>query len=161
VSNVTAYFGTSTNIGTQANSTGAMDMGPSSLAANWLANVQRRLRDSIVPDDKAQTRTGQWLTRDVANSAIEFFQMASGVLPGEPYIYSSNGTDLIAEFKGKFGVLTSIVSGPAITIYATVNGVQSEKHIDLRTASPKSLQNDLNPIMNWLLSGKNGSAVGT
>jgi hypothetical protein len=160
VSTVTAYTGTATSVGTQTNSTGAMETGPSVLAANWLANVQRRVRDSIIPDDKSQVQSGQWLTRDVANSAILFFQMASDVLPGEPYIYSSNGADLIAEFKSKFGVMTSVVSGPVITVYATVNGVQGEKHIDLRTASPKSLQDELNPLMIWLSSGKDGPSLG-
>ena len=156
----TAVTGTATMVGTQSTSTGAMDAGPSTLAANWLASVQRRVRESIVPDDKLQAQTGQWLTREVANSAIQFFQMASDVLPGEPYIYSSSGADLIAEFKSKFGVMTSIVSGPVISIYTAVGGHQDEKHIDMRTATPGSLQTEIKPLMIWLVSGKHGPSLG-
>jgi hypothetical protein len=157
---VTAFTGTATTVGTHGTSTGAMETGPSTLAANWLASVQRRVRDSIVPDDKLQAQTGRWLTREVANSAIQFFQMASDVLPGEPYIYSSSGADLIAEFKSKFGVMTSVVSGPVISIYTTVGGDQDEKHIDLRTATPGSLQTEIKPLMIWLVSGKHGPSLG-
>lgn len=151
----TAYRGTATSVGTESISTGAMEKGPSTLAATWLANVERRLRDSIVPDDKTEVHSGQWLARDVANSAIRFFEMASNLLPGEPYIYSSNGTDLIAEFRTDRGMMTSVVSGPDLHIYTTVNGVlQGEKRIDLRSANPKSLQAELKPLTILLSSLK-------
>ena len=158
----TAYTGTAATVGAESLSTGAMESGPSALAANWLATVDRRVRDSIAPDDQVGTQPGQWLTRNVANSAIEFFEMASNYLPGEPYIYSSNGADLIADFKTKHGMMTVVVSASGLSIYATVNGMpQGEKHIDLRTANPKNLQTELQPLAILLSSGKNVPSLGT
>jgi len=157
---VTALLGTATS-SVETRTAGALETGPSSIAANWLANVERRLRDSIAPPGNTAPQLVQWLSADVANSAIQFFRMASDFLPGEPYIYSSNGSDLIAEFTAKHGTLTSVVSATGLSILATVDGVlQKERVIDLRTASAKTFQSELKPITLQLTRGTHGPTLG-
>jgi hypothetical protein len=89
--------------------------------------------------------------------------MASSVLPGEPFIYSSNGADLIAEFKTIHGMLTGVIAGPLLTVYAMTvgNTVQKKLDFDLRTVSSGSLQEQLKPMASLIIAGDSGSAVGT
>ena len=67
--------------------------GPVPVAAAWLSDVTRRIRDSIVPEERRSENQGQWLNREIAISAITFFELTSDVLPGEPHIYSALSGD--------------------------------------------------------------------
>jgi hypothetical protein len=160
VNSATAFLGTSVYL--QPQSTGGLENGPSTLSAGWLAAVERRVRDSVEPHNSKEHDTGKWVDQDVALRAMQFFQMASSVLPGEPFIYSSNGEDLIAEFKTIHGVLTGVISGPLLSIYAMTSGnVQKKLNFDLRTISSGSLQEQLKPMASLIIAGGSGSAVGT
>jgi hypothetical protein len=124
--------------------------GPTPVSANWLAAVERRIRDSVVPQEHAADNDGRWLSQEVANSAIQFFQQASGVLPSEPYIYSSTSGDLVAEFKTRYGVLTSVVTMSKVLAVAMVNDQLKELTLNLETATAGTLRQSLQPITDLL-----------
>jgi hypothetical protein len=130
-------------------STGALS-GPDPLSAAWLGAIERRIRDSIVPAERAAENDGRWLSPEVANTAIQFFRQASGVLPGEPYIYSSGSGDLIAEFKTRHGLLTSVVTLDKVLAVAMVDGQPRQITINLETATGGILRRQLQPITDLL-----------
>jgi hypothetical protein len=69
------------------------------------------------------------------------------MLPSEPFIYSSNGQDLIAEFKTSAGMLTGVISGSSLSVYAKPEGASAqEAHVNLLTATPAVIQAKLKPI---------------
>lgn len=94
--------------------------GPIPISASWLGLVERRIRDSICPDEVEYINDGRWLSVDVALHAMNFFQNTSDVLPGEPYIYSSTRGDLVAEFKASCGSMTGIVGTNSVIAFAVV-----------------------------------------
>lgn len=94
--------------------------GPSPSPAKWLADVERRIRNSILPSDSFVANDGRWLAANVANVATSYFQVMSDILPSEPYIYSSRAGDLIAEFRAERGTMTAIVSATYVRTFATV-----------------------------------------
>ena len=76
---------------------------PSRISSQWLGAVLERVQNSIVPKDRESENDGRWLTEEVAASASAFFEMTSDMLPSEPYIYSSQNGDLVAEFDAHHG----------------------------------------------------------
>lgn len=139
-----------------------MDSGPSPLATDWLASIQRQVWESIGDADKVNSGDGQWLSVEAANTVMRFFRLAADALPGEPFIYKSSAGDLVAEFKAKHGMLTSVVSGSNLMIYPVVDGkLQGENRFDLQTTSAGALQSALRPITLVLCAGDHGEAVGT
>jgi hypothetical protein len=125
-------------------------LGPTPVPAPWLAIVERRIRDSVLPRERAAENDGRWLSQEVANSAIQFFQQASGVLPSEPFIYSSTSGDLVAEFKTIRGVLTSVVTQSKVLAVVMVNDQLKELTLNLETATPGVLRQSLQPIADLL-----------
>jgi hypothetical protein len=99
---------------------------------------------------------GRWLPQATAIAALKFFEAASDLLPGEPYIYGSPLGDLIAEFEGEKGTLTSVI-GPNITLlFAIIGGIPIK-----RTVSPeggeRELRSELRELAESLRTGKHGA----
>lgn len=160
MSDVTSYSGTLSTLNLENTFTGAME-GPSPIGTDWLATVERRIRESIAQDADKRSKDVRWLTIEAASSALRFFRLASDALPGEPYIYGTAEGEVVAEFKAKHGTLTSIVSGNTLRNYAVIDGtVQSEEPVDLATVNAGMLQAKLRPITQRLVTGKHGAAVG-
>ena len=89
--------------------------------AAWFRVVERRITMSVQPniglkDDRRR------LSQLTALRALEFFKATSDLLPVEPYIYSSQKGDLVAEFTAVRGTLTSIVPPKFILLFAVVDG---------------------------------------
>jgi hypothetical protein len=72
---------------------------------------------------------GCWLSRDVADAANAFFQKTADLLPEEPFIYSSQRGDLVAEFKAERGTMTSIVSPTFVVLFAVIDGMPLERRV--------------------------------
>jgi len=134
--------------------------GPQAIPAYWLADVERRIRNSVVPTERVQENDGRWISMEVANSAIQFFRQASSLLPGEPFIYSSNAGDLVAEFKAGHGLMTSIVTAGKLMAVAIVDGQTEEVNVDLTTATEGELRRELKPIADYLRKGQHAGSAG-
>lgn len=136
--------------------------GPSTVPAAWLPGVERRISQSIVPAGNEQDNDGRWLSRETASAARAFFQSLSDVLPGEPYVYSSRGGELVAEFKAKHGTMTSVVSKDFVVTLASVYG---QEPVTLRLMFGGSgfaaMRKDLQPITDMLETGISGAGVDT
>jgi hypothetical protein len=88
-------------------------------STSWLASVERRIENSTIPNEyKARTSSTEWLSEEVGQAAIRFFQNAADLLPGEPFIYGSRGGALVAEFEADNGVLTTVISPDATILFA-------------------------------------------
>ena len=125
------------------------------LAASWLANVQRRLSNSVGLDTAAPD--GQWLTKGVVAAANTFFQATSDLLPTEPHLYSSTQGDLVAEFQGVEMPMTVILS-PSTAIALAVVGGQPLKFTIPITATPAgALRSELTRITAILRAKQHGS----
>lgn len=140
-------------------SAGGMVQGPQPIPARWLADVERRIRDSIVPTEHLADNDGRWLSMSVANSAIQFFRQASAVLPGEPFIYSSASGDLVAEFKGLHGLMTSVVTEDKVLAMAMVNGHPAQVTVDLLTATEGDLRRELKRMADFLCKGQHAGSA--
>jgi hypothetical protein len=87
----------------------------------WLDNTLSALRRSVAPGAEHVT-DGQWLAQDVVNAAADFFRTAADLLPAEPFIYSSRGGELVAEFTVRGHGLTIVVSPNRVLFFADVDG---------------------------------------
>lgn len=97
--------------------------GPVVIAARWISTIQRRIEESV-PGPVADTADEDgWLNSDIAAFAVYFFNAVSDVLPAsEPYLYTASNGDLVAEFAGRHGKLTSVVGKGAVNSFAIVDG---------------------------------------
>jgi len=96
--------------------------GPVVIAAKWISIIQRRIKQSVA-DFPADPNQEGLLDSDIATYAVCFFNAVSDVLPAkEPYLYTSNKGDLVAEFAGRHGKLTSIVGKAAVNSFAIIDG---------------------------------------
>jgi hypothetical protein len=96
--------------------------GPVMIAAKWISTIQRRIKQSV-PTYPANSSQEGWLDSDIATYAVCFFNAVSDVLPAsEPYLYTANNGDLVAEFAGKHGKLTSIIGKAAVNSFVIVEG---------------------------------------
>lgn len=102
---------------------------PNPIKPQWFTNVLRRVRASVKPNYRSEMHSGQWLSQEVADAASTFFQKTADLLPGEPFIYSSRLGDLVAEFKGEHGTMTSIVSPTFALLFAVIGGVSFERRV--------------------------------
>jgi hypothetical protein len=98
----------------------------------------------------------RWLSQLIAMRALEFFKATSDLLPSEPYIYSSQKGDLVAEFTAVRGTLTSIVSPKFILLFAVVDGSPMEKKVE-RESGFEELRSELRQLTESLRMGRNGS----
>jgi hypothetical protein len=114
------------------------------LAAPWLANVQRRLNNSVGLDLAAPD--GQWLTKGVVSAANTFFQATSDLLPIEPFLYSSTQGDLVAEFQGVEIPITVIFSTSNAIALAVIAGQPLKFTIPLAATPAGALRSELTKI---------------
>jgi hypothetical protein len=110
-------------------------LGPSRVSARWLRAVQQRLFRSLVPKPEKEANDGRWLTEEIVDASNLFFETTSDVLPGEPFIYSSQKGDLVAEFDAQHGTLTGIVTPTTVILFAIAKGLPTEKVLPISLSS--------------------------
>ena len=135
--------------------------GPSLRAPSWLSAVERRIRDSTHADlsisSSRENADGRFLTREVANAAISFFRQSADLLPSEPYIYSSQQGDLVAEFESKHGILTSVISPNWVILFAGVHGMPVERTVQPQQDSAAAVRSAVRDIADMLRTGHHGT----
>src|SRR5271157_5201194 len=83
--------------------------GPAGVAAKWISSIARRIQQSV-PGPVPRTDDDGWLDSDIAARALGFFDATSDILPAtEPYLYTAANGDLVAEFAGRRGKLTTVI----------------------------------------------------
>jgi hypothetical protein len=123
----------------------------------WLSTVQQRIASSVVPIGITEGQNnGRWITQDIADAGAEFFQATSDLLPGEPFIYSSQGGDLVAEFESSAGTLTAIVSRQFVILFASIAGCLFEKKIEPGPDGLGVLRRELEGLAEKLVPGRHG-----
>jgi hypothetical protein len=127
--------------------------GPKPISPVWLANTRECIRKSVRPKPSDAMADGQWLTQEIANAATDFFQSAADLLPGEPFIYSSQRGDLVAEFKAEHGTMTTIVSQTFVLLFAVIDGVPVEK----RVFEPAAVREEVRRLTGLLHMGRHGA----
>jgi hypothetical protein len=80
----------------------------------------------------------------------------SDLLPNEPHIYSSTQGDLVAEFKGIHGTLTSIVSPRFLILFASVNGVPVQETLRFGETTTAAIRRAVHNLTEKLRTGKHG-----
>lgn len=78
--------------------------------ANWLADVESLIRNSIAPSRHSDLITREWLDRDAALAAIVFFRDSCDLLPSEPFVYGTAEGEMVAEFETADLRVTTVVS---------------------------------------------------
>ncbi len=101
------------------------------------------------------------MTEDIATSASAFFEMTSDVLPSEPYIYSSQNGDLVAEFDASHGTMTGIIAKNLVVLFAVVDGVPIERRVVLGSDSPRPLRRELQYLTEMLRTGQHAAVETT
>jgi hypothetical protein len=123
--------------------------------APWLASVERRINDSIIPKEYERKDSTEWLREEVGNAATLFFQNAADVLPGEPFLYASKTGALVAEFAAPNGTLTAVISSSAITLFA-VRADRRDLPVEVTVRRGSiGLRKDLKPVLQSL-AGSHG-----
>jgi len=139
----------------------AVVIGPRPAPTVWLQNIERRIRNSVVPVGKEHENDGRWLSSEMATAATAFFQLASDVLPGEPHIYSSLSGELIAESKTRHGVMNAVISPRTFVALPVIDGdPQETTRIEWTAANPARLRDTLKQISEKLRNGEHGRAMG-
>jgi hypothetical protein len=123
--------------------------------ASWFRQVEKRITDSSTPDPNL-ARGGRWLPQATAIAALKFFEATSDLLPGEPYIYGSPLGDLVAEFDGEKGTMTSII-GPNLTLLFAVVGGTPIKMTVSQEGGESELRSELKNLAESLRTGKHGA----
>jgi len=124
------------------------------LAARWLSAIEQRICGSIMPNGRESENDGRWLQRAIADVGVEFFQSTSDLLPGEPYVYSSQKGDLVAEFEAPHGTMTSIISQTFVLVFAVIDGTSIEKRVPLSTNGLGALRSELKGLTEMLRTGR-------
>jgi hypothetical protein len=123
--------------------------------ASWFRLVERRISESSTQDPNL-AGNGHWLPQATAIAALKFFEAASDLLPGEPYIYGSPLGDLVAEFDGEKGTLTSVI-GPNVTLlYAIIGGIPIKRTVHPE-GGERELRSELKELSESLCTGKYGT----
>jgi hypothetical protein len=126
--------------------------------SQWLDRVERRIVNSIAFEERRLEEPGRWLSPDVAEAALGFFRNTADVLPSEPFVYASRLGDLVAEFAGAYGTLTSVVSPHFIILFAQIGEEPIEKRFDPRAdLGGDALRGELKRINYMLRTGRHGS----
>jgi hypothetical protein len=97
------------------------------------------------------------MSQDIADAASDFFQETADLLPGEPFVYSSQGGDLVAEFKAKHGTMTSIVSSTFVLLFAVVDGVPVERKL----FNGSDMREEVQRLTGLLYTGQHGTVEST
>ncbi len=125
-------------------------------SAKWLHTVLRRINNSIAPVGTKITKDQRWLRQDIADAANNFFRMTSDLLPSEPYIYSSRKGELVAEFTGKHGTMTAIVSEDSAIVFAVGRGAPVEGRLPLGKSKQAALREEVQRLKDMLHTGQHG-----
>ncbi len=137
---------------------GIYKVGP--IPESWFYRVQARITRSIIPQGAEAEDDGRWIRQDIADAAVSFFEIASDVLPNEPYIYSSGKGDLIAEYKAAHGTMTNIIKRTQLIAFAVSDsGEPTEKRIDLKKSGAAALRGELRTLTNSIRGGAFGEEV--
>lgn len=120
-------------------------------SAAWLQVVEGRIVGSIEPEEGLADGSGEYISRDIGERAIEFFRCASDVLPAEPYVYSSTMGDLVAEFELAIGNrLTVIVGSERILAYAVSGDKTDQRQVDTTGRDYRSARAAVESLMDRL-----------
>jgi len=130
-------------------------------ASEWLATIKERVRRSIVPIGHDVENDRHWLTQDIADAAIKFFQTTSDLLPVEPFIYSSQKGDLVIEVEDKHGNMTGIISQEFFLLFAVIDGIPIERRLFPAKDSLGDLRAEVQQLTKMLHIGQHGSALDT
>jgi hypothetical protein len=130
---------------------------PTQRIPSWLPSVERRIRQSVAPSTRAALDRGKWLTFEAADAAAGFLDKTADLLPNEPFIYASNDGDLIAEFEGKHGTLTAVVSPGLLILFASVGSVPVQKTVKLKEATTTCLRRSVRDFSEMLRTGHHGT----
>lgn len=128
--------------------------------SRWLDRVEGRIQSSVALEEHHREEPGRWLSEDVAQAGLQFFRKTADLLPGEPFIYASRRGDLVAEFTGTHGTLTSIISPRFVILFASIDENPYEKKFDSRAdVSGDALRGELKNIGLMLRTGWHGSSM--
>lgn len=119
--------------------------------APWLADVQRRLTNSV-----GTTSDGQWLSASVVSAATLFFQATSDMFEAEPHLQSSLQGNLVAEFRGELGAMTLVVSDESALVMATINGEPVKSKMSLAGTWPAAWRSQVAKFTDALRANQNG-----
>jgi len=86
-----------------------------STPVHWLANVERRIQDSVLPPE--EDASCEWLTADAASTARYFLRDTCDLLPSEPQIFGTLEGHLVAEFETNLLRMTSIATGNGTKLF--------------------------------------------
>jgi hypothetical protein len=132
-------------------------------AVGEAAKVERRIRAStkskLIDSESTAHTDGRWLTPEVAGAALAFFQRSADLLPSEPYIYSSQQGDVVAEFGSKNGTLTSVISSDLVILFASVAGTPVERTLRPYEVSNTTIRSVVRDFTEMLRKGHHGTVV--
>jgi hypothetical protein len=127
-----------------------------SFDAEWLNVVEQRILASLPPEGYSVKGNTAWLQPDVASAALDFFKRTSTALPSEPYIYSSQAGDLVAEFPVSHGKMTCIVSTKFVLVFAAVREEVVQKKLLRTPTSLESIRSEIQAVTQLFNAGTNG-----
>jgi len=90
--------------------------------SEWLRRVQIRIKKSVSSLETKQIENTRWLSTSVGVAAIDFFKNTADLFPVEPIVYASNEGELVAEFRGKTGAITAVISPSFVILFANIKG---------------------------------------
>ena len=121
----------------------------------WLARVEQRIRNSVEPAGKAVENEGQWLPSNIVEVALPFLREVAETFPCEPFIYSSNRGDLIAEFDASPYRMTMVITPKSVLIYAVRGAAAFDLTLD--PSSPGlTLRQSIQGLIQRVRAGKYG-----
>lgn len=125
----------------------------------WLAAVEARIRESILPEGHDDDDLGEWLTPPAAMAALSFFEAGADVLPSEPHIYGTPDGDLVAEFASPEGRMTSVVSRDDTTLFAVRSDNPSKPIQAVIRRGSNRYREELRSFTKSLMAGNHGEVA--
>jgi hypothetical protein len=117
---------------------------------SWLYSIERRIKDSIIPDEYKELVSTEWLSENVGRAAVRFFENTADLLPKEPHIYASQSGALVAEFETKTGLLTTVISPEESILFGT-NDKTPEKTFEITVKQGSNrLREDLKEVVKFV-----------
>jgi hypothetical protein len=129
--------------------------------AEWLGVVEQRILSSLAAEGYSLESDVAWLQPDVGQAAVDFFRQTSATLPGEPYIYSAQGGELVAEFSTSDGRLTCIISPTFVLLFAAAKGETMEKRFFPKEQGMDIVRNGVTDVAKFLGTGSHGKVGST
>jgi hypothetical protein len=119
---------------------------------SWLEAVQNAIKASIAEEPNSELIAEGRIRPEVAKGAIDFFERTADLLPSEPYLYPSDGGDLIAEMSSDNARITTIVSSSMVILFGSTKGVAFER----RVSDTRSLRAEVQRLMKCVDSAPHG-----